>query len=152
MTEKQRKILTGFGSVALVSFWVEGFWTLSPASAPITASRHLVPRWSFVFSTLLLLANLADWSILILHRSRLSSAGSLAKVQRVSAIKKVAVAVFSLLILWLRVTFETVLPVLLPPVELWFLALALAWMLTPFASLGWMYIGMRLNSWFDRRE
>jgi hypothetical protein len=151
MVKKQRETLTVLGSVALLSYWVEGFWTLSPAFAPIAASRLLASRWSFAFSTLLLLANLATWSILILHWSKSSSVDGMVRQQRVSAIKKLAVVFFPQLVLWLRVLFETILPVMLPPSELWFLALALAWMLTPFASLGWMYIGMRLGSWLDKR-
>ena len=151
MKNWQRKILIVFGVVALVSYWIVGLWILSPAFALIAASPLPAPLWTFAISTTLLLADLTAWSVLILHWSWSSPVHLSTRERRVSAIKKIAVVVFSQLVLWFRVMLEIVLPVMLPSLELWFVALALAWMATPFTSMGWMYIGMRLGSWFDKR-
>jgi hypothetical protein len=149
MKSKQRVVLITFGVMALLSYWIVSLWILSPAFEASTASHLLSSCWIFVISTFLLFITLSAWSVLIMRCSKPFSVLSLGRERLASAFKYIAVAVFSQLILWFRVMLTMILEVALPTVELWFVAAALAWMTTPFATLGWMYIGSRLGSWLE---
>ncbi len=151
MKNKQRVVLITFGLVALLSYWIVSLWILSPAFEASTASHLLSPCWIFVISTFLLFITLSAWSVLIMRCTESFSVLSLGRERLASAFKYIALAVFSQLILWFRVMLTIILDVALPTVELWFVATALAWMTTPFASLGFLFIGTRLGLWFERK-
>jgi hypothetical protein len=152
MKSKQRVTLIALGSATLLSYWIVSLWALSPDFEPITGFHHPLPSWIFTLSTFLLFVDLSLWSVLILAWFNPPLALPTGVRWRMSAFKYIAAAAFSQLILWYKVLLTFVLDVALPPIELWFVALALAWMTTPFATLGFMYVGVRLGSWLDRRR
>ncbi len=151
MKNKQRVVLITFGLIALLSYWIVSLLILSPAFEASTASHLLSSCWIFVISTFLLFITLSAWSVLIMRCTESFSVLSLGRERLASAFKYIALAVFSQLILWFRVMLTIILDVALPTVELWFVATALAWMTTPFASLGFLFIGTRLGLWFERK-
>ena len=149
MNSKQHTGLIAFGSMALL-YWLVSFWGLSPAFESPTASPHLSPKWMFVFSSFILLVDLSIWSVLVQRWSMSTSVRLHRKKMLLSAFKNIAAVIFVQLIPWFQMLLAIVLKVTLPSMELWFVAMALAWMVTPFASLGWISIGTRLGSWLER--
>ncbi|OGO21196.1 MAG: hypothetical protein A2Z14_07865 [Chloroflexi bacterium RBG_16_48_8] len=144
-------ILIAFGLAALILYLIVNLWGLSSDFMPIMTSCQAAPQWIFVLTTLLLLAGLSSGSVLTWRWSQHRAVHSHLTSWLAAAFIYNATAVYPLLVLWFHLLLTIVLEVMLPPLELWFVAMALSWMTTPFATLGVMHIGARLGSWLDRK-
>lgn len=152
MKSKWRVLLTALGSMALLSYWVVSLWTLSLAFEVTAASWPPSSWWIFALSTFLLLLALSAGSVLALHYSKPYSPLPPGRKLRLTAFKSMAIVTFTQLILWFRVMLTIILEVPLPTVELWLVAMALAWMTTPFVTLGFLFAGARLGLWLERKR
>jgi hypothetical protein len=116
----------------------------------LIAACWLTLEQIFVFSTLFLLLTLLAWSALAWRWSRSISAQLPHRLRHVISFKYTALVIFPMLTLWFYSLLAMIIAVELSSLELWFVAIALSWMTTPFATLGFINIGARIGSWLDR--
>jgi hypothetical protein len=124
---------------------------LDPSPIMIAACR-LAPEREFFLDTLLLLMVWSVMSALAWRWSQRTSVQSSQRSRRVTAFKFTALVIFPMLPLWFSLLLTIIIGFELPPLELWSVAIALTWMTTPFATLGFMYVGAKLGSWLNRMK
>jgi hypothetical protein len=150
-----KKRCAWFGLTMLGVVVLAGYIFLSLQLLMNPFPRFIAARWPaleeiFVFSTLFLLLTLSVWSVLAWRWSRSISTQFPHRLRRVISFKYTALAIFPMLTLWFYLLLAMIIVVELPSLELWFVAMALSWMSTPFATLGFISVGAKLGSWFDR--
>jgi hypothetical protein len=144
-------VLIVLGGVVLAAYISLSLLLLMYPSPLLIASRWLALEEIFVFSTLFLLLTLSAWSALAWRWSRRISIQPTHRLRRVTAFKYTALAIFPMLTFWFYLLL-TIIAVELSSLERWFVAMALTWMTTPFATLGFVNVGARIGSWLDRRR
>jgi hypothetical protein len=147
MRKWRRNILIGSGSLAFLAYIAVSLCSLVPA--PASPACQLSPKWIAGLSTLLLFLSSSAWSALVWHCSQRTSSMFTHRSRRAVAFKYTVVTSFPLLTLWFRLLLGAVIKVPIPPLELWFVAMALAWMTTPFTALGLISVGSKLGAWLD---
>jgi hypothetical protein len=138
------------GVVVLAAHIVLSLRLLINPAPLFIAACWLAPEEVFVFNTLFLLLTLSIWSAIVWRRSRRISVHLTHRLRRATVFKHTALAIFPTLTLWFNLLLTIIIAVELPSTERWFVAMALSWMTTPFATLGFIYVGARLGSWLDR--
>jgi hypothetical protein len=144
-----------FALIVLDVFALAGYLFLSlrllmnPSPLFITTC-WLAPEEMFLFNTLFLLLSLFFWSALAWRLSQRISVKLPLRIRRANAFKYNAIVIFPMLILWFYLLLAFIIAVELPSLERWFVAMALAWMITPFTTLGFLFAGARLGSMLER--
>ena len=138
------------GVVVLAAYIVLSLRLLMNPSPLFIAACWLAPEEIFVFNTLCLLITLSIWSAFTWRRSRRISIHLTHRLRKAAVFKHIALAIFPLLSLWFYLLLTIIITIELPSLERWFVAMALTWMTSPFATLGFINIGSRIGSWLDR--
>ena len=145
MTKWRRNILIVPGLLAFLAYIVVSLCNLVPALA--SPDCQLTHKWLVGLTILLLLLALSAWSAVAWLYSQRSPSLFTQRSRRVTAFKYTALASFHLLTLWFRLILGSVLQVPIPSLELWFVAMGVAWMTTPFTVLGLIHVGANLAAW-----
>jgi hypothetical protein len=144
-------VLIVLGGVVLAAYISLSLRLLMNPTPLFIAARWHAPEEIFIFSTLFLFLTLSAWSALAWRWSRRISIQLSHRPRRAIAFKYTALAIFPMLTLWFYLMLA-IIAVELSSLERWFVAMALTWMTTPFATLGFVNVGARIGSWLDRRR
>lgn len=139
-------ILTGLVSLIANLLAILAYFSDTGLFAGWRPDRGLLVALTFV----LLAYGLATWSALVWRWTERRARHLMPRSRHAAALLLDGLAAFPLLALWLHLLFSTALGTGVRASELWLLALAVAWMVTPYIALGMRAAGEALGPLLER--
>lgn len=141
-------ILSGLTSMAANLVTILGYLSSRPSLGALQPNPGLVAALSFV----LLAYGLAVWSALAWRWAKGRRQATAPHTARAAAFLLIGLAMLPLLTVWLNLLFTIVLYADVPTAQRWLVALAHAWVITPFVALGLTFAGEALEPVLTSRQ